>query len=64
MYLTYIKWIFKFLNKLIELLQSIRNCITKKKTKLERKMTLLEEDFINPNDPMLITPKGKNKGNI
>ena len=52
------------LTKLIELLQSIRNCITKKKPKLQRKMTLLEEDFIDPNDPMLITPKGRNKGNI
>ena len=52
------------LTKLIELLQSIRNCITKKKPKLQRKMTLLEEDFINPNDPMIITPKGRNKGNI
>ena len=52
------------LTKLIELLQSIRNCITKKKTKLQRKMTLLEEDFINPNDPMLITPQSKSKGNL
>ena len=52
------------LTKLIELLQSIRNCITKKKPKLQRKMTLLEEDFINPNDPMLITPQSKSKGNL
>ena len=52
------------LTKLIELLQSIRNCITKKKPKVQRKMTLLEEDFINPNDPMSITPNSKSKGNL
>ena len=52
------------LTKLIELLQSIRNCITKKKPKVQRKMTLLEEDFINPNDPMSITPNSKSKDNL
>jgi hypothetical protein len=52
------------LTKLIELLQSIRNCITKKKPTTKRKMTLLEEDFINPNDPMLITPQSKSRGNL
>lgn len=54
------------LTKLIELLQSIKSCITKKKPKVERKMTLVDDDFINSNDPMLITPnsKSKSKGNL